>query len=119
MKFPQELSGYVFKTKTSHLDGGHRLWSGMERDGLCLVTLPKTQYMKVTTTSQSIPARSSPGTRTTPSVGGHQDGGEKYVTDGLKSQRDRNDITIGTWNVKSLRAAGNVEELTHEIKRYH
>ena len=24
----------VFATKASHLDGGHRLWSGMERDGL-------------------------------------------------------------------------------------
>ena len=34
MKFLRELHGYVFKTKASHLDGGHRLWSGMERDGL-------------------------------------------------------------------------------------
>ena len=34
MKFPQGLNGYVFKTKASHLDGGHQLWSGMERDGL-------------------------------------------------------------------------------------
>ena len=34
MKFLQEFNGYVFKTKTSHLNGGHRLWSGMERDGL-------------------------------------------------------------------------------------
>ena len=28
MKFPQELNGYVFMTKASHLDGGHRLWEG-------------------------------------------------------------------------------------------
>ena len=30
----------------------------------------------------------------------------------------KNNITIGTWNVRSLRAAGKVEELTHEMKRY-
>ena len=53
----------------------------MERDGLHHVTLPKTHHMKMTTTTQSIPTRSSPGTRTTPSVAGHQDGGEKYATD--------------------------------------
>ena len=116
MKFPQELNGYVFKTKASHLDGGHRLWSGMERDGLRHATLAKTHHMKMTTTS--ILARSLPGTRTTPSVAGHQDGGEKYATDGPKSLRARNNITIGTWNVRSLRAAGKVEELTHEMKRY-
>ena len=28
----------VFATKASHLDGGHRLWSDMERDGLCHAT---------------------------------------------------------------------------------
>ena len=27
-------------------------------------------------------------------------------------------ITIGTWNVRLLRAAEKVEELTHEMKRY-
>ena len=118
MKFPQELNGYVFKTKASHLDGGHRLWSCMERDGLRHATLPKTHHMKMTTTSQSIPARSSPGTRIAPSVAGHQDGGEKYATDGPISLHARNNITIGTWNVRSLRAAGKVEELTHEMKRY-
>ena len=118
MKFPQELSGYVFKTKASHLDGGHRLWSAMERDGLRHATLPKTHHMKITTATQFIPARSSPGTRTTPSVAGHRDGGEKYATDGPKSSRATNNITLGTWNVRSLREAGKVEELTHEMKRY-
>ena len=75
MKFPQELNGYLFKTKASHLDGGHRLWSGMERDGLRHATLLKTHHMKMTTTTQSIPDRSSPGTRTAPAVAGHQDRG--------------------------------------------
>ena len=118
MEFPRELNGYVFKTKASHLDRGHRLWSGMERDGLRHATLSKTHHMKMTTKTQSIPAQSSPGTRTAPSVSDHQDGDEKYVTDGPKPLRARNNITIGTWNVRSLRAVGTVEELTHEMKRY-
>ena len=46
MKFPQELNGYMFKTKASHLDGGHRLRSGMERDGLRHATLTKTHHMR-------------------------------------------------------------------------
>ena len=117
MKFPQELYGYVFKTKASHLDGGHRLWSGMERDGLRHATLPKTHRMK-TTTTQSVPARPSLGTRTASSVARHQDGGENYVTDEPKSLRARSNITIGTWNVRSLRAAGKAEELTLEMNRY-
>ena len=94
MKFPHELNGYVFKIKTNHLSGGHRMWSGMERDMLRPATLSKTHYMKMRTTSQSIPARSSPGQRTAPSIAGHQDGGEKYVTDGPKSLRARNIITM-------------------------
>ena len=44
--------------------------------------------------------------------------GEKYATDGPKPLRARNNITIGTWNARSLRAAGKVEELSHEMKRY-
>ena len=98
--------------------GEHRLWSGMERDGLRHATMPKTHHMKMTTTTQSIPARSPPGTRTAPSVAGRQDGGEKYATGGPKSLCARNNITIGTWNVRLLRAAGRVEEQTHVMKRY-
>ena len=59
INFPQELSGYLFKTKANHLDG-HRLWSGVERDGLRYATLPKTHYMEMATTTQSILARSLP-----------------------------------------------------------
>ena len=116
MKSLKELNGYVFKTKASHLDG-HRLWSGMERDALRYAILPKTHHMKMTATTQSIPARLSHGTNTAPSVAGHQDGGEKYATDGPTPLRARNNITIGTWNVRSLKTAGTVEELAHEMKR--
>ena len=85
------------------------VWRG--EDGFCHATSPKSHHMKMTITIESIPARSSPGTRTAPSVAGHQDGGEKYVTHGPKPLRARNSITMGTWNVRSLRAAGKVEEL--------
>ena len=98
--------------------GGHGLWSGMERDGLHHATLPKTHHMKMTTTAQSIPAWTSPRTRTAPFVAGHQDGDEKCAADGPSLLCARNNITIGTWIVRSLRAAGKVEELTHEMKRY-
>ena len=100
-------------------DGPRHETLPIERDRLCHATLPETHHMKMTATTQSIPARLSPRTRTAPSVAGHhQDGGEKYTTDGPKSLRARSNITIGTLNVKSLRAAGTHEELTQEMKRY-
>lgn len=87
----------------------------MERDGLRHATLPKTHQMKMTATTHFIPDRSSPGKRTAPPVAVHQGGGVKNATGGL---RVRNNIIIGTWNVRTLRAAGKVEELTHEMDRY-
>lgn len=51
---------------------------------------------QMTIATQSIPAQSSPGTRTALSVAGHQDGGEKYPTDGPKSLHARYNITVGT-----------------------
>ena len=72
------------------------MWSGMEKDGLRHATLPKTHHVKMTTTTQSTPARSSPGTRTASSVAGHQNAGEKYGTEGPKSLRAKNNITIDT-----------------------
>ena len=63
----------------------------------------------------SIPDRSRPGT-TTPFPVGHQGGDDKCAT-GAKL-RGREDITIATWNVRTLRAAGKVEELLHEMDRH-
>ena len=47
---------------------------------------------------------------------GHQ-GGNKKCAIGAKL-RGREDIAIATWNVRTLRAAGKVEELLHEMDRY-
>ena len=32
--------------------------------------------------------------------------------------RGRDNITIGTWNTRTLRAVGKLQELTHEMNRY-
>ena len=62
-----------------------------------------------------IPDRSRPGTTTAFPVG-HQGGNDKCAT-GAKL-RGRKDITIATWTVRTLRAAGKVEEFLHEMDRY-
>ena len=72
----------------------------------------------MTTHNHTIPDRSLPGsTRTSPSAV-HQDGGVKYATSASSMIRGRDNITIGTWNTRTLRAAGKLQELTHEIDRY-
>ena len=56
-------------------------------------------------------------TRTAPSAV-HQDGGVKYTTCASSKIRGRDNITIGTRNTRTLRAAGKLQELTHEMSRY-
>ena len=69
------------------------------------------------TSNHAIPDWSPHGsTRTTPSAV-HQDGGVKYAT-GVSSKIDGRYNTIGTWNTRTLRAAGKLEEVTHEMDRY-
>ena len=69
-----------------------------------------------TTTSMTIPDRPLTGLpRSAPSAA-HQGGGDKCAT-GAKL-RGRKNITIGTWNVRTLRPEGKVEELIHEMDRY-
>ena len=49
------------------------------------------------------------------------DGGVKCVigaTGASSKIRGRDNITIGTWNTRTLRAAGKLQELTHEMDRY-
>ena len=71
--------------------------------------------MTATNDRISIPDRSRPGT-TTAFLVGLQGGNDKCAT-GAKL-RGREDISIATWNVRTLRAAGKVEELLHEMARY-
>ena len=56
---------------------------------------------------------------TAPSVV-HQDGGTMYATDILRYQiHAREDITIGTWNVRTLKYIGKLKEPIYEMERYH
>ena len=76
-----------------------------------------TMIMK--TSLNHIPDRSQPGSKMTAPPAVHHDGGVKYATGApTKKIRGKNDITIGTWKVRTLRAAGKLKELTHEMERY-
>ena len=71
--------------------------------------------MTATNDRISIPDRSRPGTTTAFPVG-HQGGNDKCAT-GAKL-RGREDIAIATWNVRTLRVAGKMEDFLHEVDRY-
>ena len=45
----------------------------------------------------------------------HRDVGDKYATGvpKIKKIRGRENISLGTWNVRTLRPAGKLEQLTH------
>ena len=74
------------------------------------------------TTTYSIPDRSSPGSPRTALSVDRQDGGDKWNTGGkigpLNRLCTRDNITIGTWNVRTLAADGKLEELAHEMEHY-
>ena len=59
----------------------------------------------------------TPPTRPAPSAV-LQDGGVKYATGASSKIRGRDNFTIGTWNTRTLRVAGKLQELTHEMDRY-
>ena len=44
--------------------------------------------------------------------------GVKCATGASSKIRGRDNIIIGTWNTRTLRAAGTLQELTHEMDRY-
>ena len=72
----------------------------------------------MTTIKQVIPDRSPPGS-TRPALSAvHQDSGAKYATGALPKVRGRDNITICTWNTRTLRTAGKLQEPTHEMDRY-
>ena len=72
----------------------------------------------MTTDNHTILDRSPPGsTRIAPSAV-HYDGGVKCATGASSKIRGRDNITIGTWNTRTLKAAGKLQELTYETDRY-
>ena len=59
----------------------------------------------------------SGSTRTAPSAV-HQDGGVEYATRASSKIRGRDNIATDTRNTRTLRAAGEHQELRHEMDRY-
>ena len=79
--------------------------------------MPVTHHV-MKTNNHTIPDRSPPGsTRTAPSAI-HMEGGVKYVTGAPSKIRRRDNITIATWNTRTLRTARKLQGLTHEMDRY-
>ena len=70
------------------------------------------------TSNHNIPDRSPPGSTKTALFAVHQDEGVKHATGAPLKIRGRDRITVGTWNTRTLRAVGKLQELTHEMDRY-
>ena len=96
------VNGHVFVTKASHT---------------LIVDFGCGQYkqpvaMKMNTKKPGI-------TMTAPTVR-HRDVGNKYATGvpKIKNIRGRENIAVGTWNVRTPRPDGKLEQLTHAMSRY-
>ena len=78
--------------------------------------------MMTSNDNSTIPDRPRPGLPTTATtIDAHQDGVEKYVTD-VQKKKDLNlakqEVVIGTWNVRTLNIDGKLNELEYELTRY-
>ncbi|XP_069972221.1 craniofacial development protein 2-like [Penaeus vannamei] len=68
-----------------------------------------------------IPDRSWSEIKTIASSIAFQGGIEKYITGKEKRHKVnicKKELTVGTWNVRTLHKAGKVKELEHELQRY-
>ena len=70
------------------------------------------------TSNHTIPDRWPPGLSMTAPSAVHQDGDVNHATGASSKIRGRDNITIETWNTRTLTAAGKLQELTHEMDRY-
>ena len=95
--------------------------NSLERGGCRQAELCPRHTMMMNTKKTLIPDRSQPGiTMTAPTVR-HRDVGDKYATGvpKIKKIRSRDNIAVGILNVRTLRPAGKLEQLTHAMSRYH
>ena len=89
--------------------------NSLERDGLRQAELCPRNTMMMNTNNTFILDWSQPGiTMTAPTVR-DRDVGDKCATGvpKIKKIRGRENIAFGTWNVRTLRPAGKLEQLTH------
>ena len=95
--------------------------NSMERDGLRQAELCSRYTMMMNTINTLRPDRSQPGiTMTAPTIR-HREVGDKYATgeSKIKKIRGREYSSVGAWNVRTLRSAEKLEQLTHAMSRYH
>ena len=95
--------------------------NSLERDGLRQAELCPRNTIMMNTNNTLIPDWSQPGiTMAAPTVR-HRDVGDKYATGEPKIKKisGRENISVGTWNLRTLRPAGKLEQLTHAMSRYH
>ena len=95
--------------------------NSLERDVLHQAELCPGNTIEMNINNTLIPDRWQPGiTMTAPSVR-YWDVGDKYVTGvpKIKKIRGRENISVGTWNERTLRPAGKLEQLTHAMSTYH
>ena len=95
--------------------------NSLERDGLHQAELCPRHTMKMNTKNTLILDWSQPGiTMTAPTIR-HRDVGDKYATGvpKIKKIRGRENIAVGTWNVRTMRPAGKLEQLTHAVSLEH
>ena len=95
--------------------------NSLERDWVRQVELCPRNTMMMYTNHTLIPDRSQPGIKTTAPTVRHRDVGDRYATGvpKFKKIRNRENISVGTWYVRTLRPAGKLEQLTHAMSRYH
>ena len=89
-------------------------WSGM---GSVSCTLRVSHHV-MKTSNHTISDRSPPGSAGTAPSAAQQDGGVKHATGASSKIRGGDNITRGTWNTRTLTAAGKLQEVTHEMDRY-
>ena len=92
----------------------------LQRDGLRQAEFCPCYIMDTRPNETKIPDRWQPGLTMTAPTASHWGVGDKYATGGIKVKtiRGKENISTGTWNVRTLRPAGKLEELTHEMDRY-
>ena len=93
--------------------------NSLERNGLRQAEFCPCYIMGNRPNETLIPDRSHPVLTMTAPIAGHWSVDEKYATGmtKVKKIRERENISTGTWNVRTLRPA--VEELTHALDMYH
>ena len=94
--------------------------NSLKRDGFRKAELCPRNTMMMNTNNTLTPFRSQPGITMIALTVRHRDVGDKYTTGvpKIKKIRGRENISVETWNVRTLRLSGKVEQLTRAMSRF-